>query len=61
MHRALVRADDIKPLACPGYEVTRETLVRVFLDWARANPGAMDQLPAESVKRAAVDVWPCGS
>ena len=61
LHRALVRADDIKPLACSGYEVTRETLVRVFLDWARANPGVMDELPAESVKRAAVDVWPCGS
>jgi Rap1a immunity proteins len=61
LHRSLVRADDIKPLACPRYEVTREALVRVFLDWARANPGAMDELPAESVKRAAVDVWPCGS
>ena len=61
LHRALVRADDIKPVACPGYEVTREALVRVFLDWARANPGAMDELPAESVKRAAVAAWPCGS
>ena len=36
LHRALVRADDIKPVACPRYEVTREALVRVFLDWARA-------------------------
>ena len=60
-HRALVRADDIKPVACPGYEVTREALVQVFLDWARASPGAMDELPAESVKRAAVAAWPCGS
>ena len=61
LHRALVRADDIRPVACPRYEVTREALVRVFLDWARANPGAMDELPAESVKRAAVAAWPCGS
>jgi hypothetical protein len=61
LHRALVRADDIKPVACPQYEVTREALVGVFLDWARANPGKMDELPAESVKRAAVTAWPCGS
>ena len=59
LHRALVRAD-IKPVACPRYEVTREELVRVFLGWARANPGAMDELPAESVKRAAAAAWPCG-
>ena len=61
LHRALVRADDIKPVACPQYEVTREALVRVFLNWARANPGATDALPAESVKRAALAAWPCGS
>jgi Rap1a immunity proteins len=59
-HRALVRADGIEPVACPRYEVTREELVRVFLDWARANPGAMDGLPAEDVMRAAIAAWPCG-
>jgi Rap1a immunity proteins len=59
LHRALVRAGQIKPAACPQYEVTREVLVRVLLDWARANPGGMDELPAESVKRAAVAAWPC--
>jgi hypothetical protein len=61
LHRVLVHADDIKPVACPQHEVTRDALVRVFLDWARANPGAMNELPAESVKRAAVAAWPCGS
>jgi hypothetical protein len=60
LHRALVRADDIKPVACPRYEVTREELVRIFLDWARAHPGATDELPADSVKRAAAAAWPCG-
>jgi hypothetical protein len=61
MHRALVRAGVVEPVACPRYEVTREALVRVFLDWALAHPGAMDVLPAESVKRAAAAAWPCGS
>jgi Rap1a immunity proteins len=60
LHRALVGADGIKPVACPRSEVTREALARVFLDWAHSNPGAMDELPAESVKRAAAAAWPCG-
>lgn len=59
-HRALVQADDIEPQACPQHEVTREALVQVFLGWARGKPGAMDELPADSVKRAAVAAWPCG-
>jgi hypothetical protein len=60
LHRALVRAGDIESLACPRYELTREALVRVFLDWARANPRAVDGSPAESVVRAAAAAWPCG-
>jgi hypothetical protein len=59
-HRALLRADDIKPLACPQHEVTREALARVFLDWVQAHPGAMDKWPADSVKHAAAASWPCG-
>jgi Rap1a immunity proteins len=59
LHRALIRAGDIKPAACPQYEVTREALVRVFLDWAGANPRDIDGLPAESLKRAASAAWPC--
>jgi hypothetical protein len=60
LHRTLVRAGDIKPIACPQYEVTRETLAVVFLDWARANPNVLDQPPAESLSRAAAAAWPCG-
>jgi hypothetical protein len=60
LHRVLVGSGDIKPMACPHYEVTREDLALVFLDWTQANPSAMDQMPAESVTRAAVATWPCG-
>jgi hypothetical protein len=35
LHRALVGADGIKPVACPRSEVTREALARVFPDWAQ--------------------------
>jgi hypothetical protein len=48
MHRVLVQADNIGPVVCPQHEVTREALVGVFLDWAHANPGAMDELPAKA-------------
>jgi hypothetical protein len=60
-HRTMVQGEKIEPLACPKDAVTREQLVGVFLDWARANPQAMDQLPADSLERAAADRWPCDS
>lgn len=58
-HQAMVHGDGIEPLACPREEVTRQDLVAVFLDWAEANPQHMDELPVESVVRAAVAEWPC--
>ena len=59
LHRALVQSDNVQPLACPRYEITRAVLARVLLDWADAHSDAMDQLPAVSVKRAAAAAWPC--
>ena len=61
LHRALVDDGEIERLACPNHEVTREELARVFLDWAGVNAGSMQELPAESVKRAAIAAWPCGN
>ena len=61
LHRELVGHRNMKPLACPQYEVTREELVRAFLDWGRKNPAAMDELPAEGVIHAAAAAWPCRS
>jgi hypothetical protein len=60
-HRSMVHGADIEPIACPKQEITRSQLVGVFLDWAKANPQSMDQLPVESLKQAAVAQWPCGS
>ena len=58
-HRTMVHREKIEPLACPKDAVTREQLVGVFLDWAEANPESMDELPAESLERAAAAQWPC--
>jgi Rap1a immunity proteins len=57
-HGAMVQGDKIQPLACPKDAVTREQLVGVFLDWAKANPQSMDELPVESLERAAVSAQP---
>jgi hypothetical protein len=58
-HRTMVQGEKIAPLACPQDAVTREQLVGVFLDWAKANPQAMDELPTRSLERAAAAQWPC--
>jgi hypothetical protein len=58
-HGAMVQGDKIQPLACPKDAVTREQLVGVFLDWAKANPQSMDELPVESLERATAARWPC--
>ena len=57
----MVQNEKIEPLACPKDPVTREQLVVVFLDWAKVNPHSMDELPAESLERAAAARWPCES
>src|SRR4051812_4642201 len=58
-HRLMAHGDDIMPIACPKQEVTRAQLVGVFLDWAKANPGSTDELPVDSLRRAAAAKWPC--
>ncbi len=58
-HRTMVQGEKIEPLACPKDAITREQLVGVFLGWAKANPQALDDLPAQSLERAAAGQWPC--
>jgi len=60
-HRAMVEGEKIEPLACPKDPVTREQLVGVFLDWAKANTQSMDELPVASLEQAAAAQWPCDS
>jgi hypothetical protein len=61
LHRSMVDGESLEPLACPEREVTREQLVEVFLDWAKANPRSMAALPVESLIQAAGARWPCSS
>ena len=58
-HQAIVHNNRIRAIACPREQVTRQDLVATFLDWAETNPQYMDELPVETVARAAVATWPC--
>lgn len=58
-HRSVAHGDGIRPIACPKQEVTRAQLATVFLDWAKANPQSNDDLPVQSLSRAAAAKWPC--
>ena len=58
-HQAMVHNNRVRAIACPQEQVTRRDVVAVFLDWAKANPQHMGELPVESVMRAAVATWPC--
>lgn len=58
-HRSMVNGNGIQPIACPQQEVTRAELATVFLDWAKANPQSNQELPAQSLRRAAAAKWPC--
>src|SRR5262245_26069418 len=58
-HRSIVLADGIEPIACRKHEVTLEQVAGVCLDWGKASPQLMDDLPVESLRRAATAEWPC--
>lgn len=59
-HEALTRGEDFDALACPEPTVTRDMALRVFLQWAEANPGMLDgETPVQGVMRAISEKWPC--
>lgn len=60
-YRALMeyKDDEITPFVCPGREVTREEAVKIFLDWASANPAEMNQAPVDALFKAWAEEFPC--
>ena len=60
-HRTISSGDLVKPISCPTGPVTRQQLLDVFLAWAKANPGLLDnEAPIHGVMRASSAKWPCG-
>ena len=61
-HRTISSGDLVKPISCPKGPVTRQQLLDVFLAWAKANPGLLDnESPIHGVMRASSAKWPCGN
>lgn len=60
-YRALTEGQGVARFICPGRELTREELAEIVVTWVGAHPGHLDELPVESVVRAAVARFPCDS
>ena len=39
--------------------ITRDKAVKMFVDWAQANPKYMQELPVEAEFRFLIETWPC--
>mgnify|MGYP001551683342 CR=1 FL=1 len=59
-HAAITSGDMVKPITCPGHKTTRQEVVDMFLAWAKANDGLLDnESPIQGLMRAASAKWPC--
>ena len=55
----MLRAEVIRPLACPDPAPTIEEMRVGFVDWVAANPDAGDKRAVDGMMRAAAEIWPC--
>jgi hypothetical protein len=55
----MLRADVIRPLACPDPVPTIEEMRLGFIDWVAANPEAGETRAVDGMMQAAADAWPC--
>jgi len=61
-HAALTSGDLVKPIACPGHTTSRQEVIDMFLQWARANDSLLDnESPIHGLMRAASAKWPCSA
>ncbi len=50
---------DVKPVSCPGREVSPGETRQLFVDWAKAADGAMEMVALPGLVRAAQEIFPC--
>jgi len=55
----MLRAEVIRPLACPEPVPTIDEMRVSFIEWAAANPEATDTRAVDGMMRAAAEIWPC--
>ena len=49
----------VKLVCLPEPRVSRTEAVKMFVDWAKAHPQYMDELPVETEFRFLIEKWPC--
>ena len=59
LHDELAKGQDFPRIACPTGQVTRNDVVAVFVDYARAHPEYLTEPPMDTVFRAVDAEWPC--
>ncbi len=58
--RASTAGPNAEPLVClPEPPPTREAAISMFIEWAKAHPQYMDELPVETEVRFLTETWPC--
>ena len=49
----------VKLVCFPEPRVSRAEAVKMFVDWAKAHPQYMNELPVETEFRFLIETWPC--
>ncbi len=60
-HDAVAGTPEFPRIACAPQGTKLEDLVNVFVAYAKANPQYLSERPMETVFRAVVNKWPCGT
>lgn len=59
-HEASGRAPNVQQQICvPEPKPSRNDTIRMFVEWAKANPQYNDELPVETEFRFLMESWPC--
>ncbi|MEG6549256.1 Rap1a/Tai family immunity protein [Desulfocurvibacter africanus] len=59
-YKASTAGPDAEPLVCPPEPPpSREAVVSMFIEWAKAHPQYMNELPVETEFRFLTETWPC--
>lgn len=59
-YKASTSGPGAEQLVClPEPPPSRETAISMFIEWAKAHPQYMDELPVETEFRFLMETWPC--
>lgn len=59
LYAEVIRAESIRPIACPETVPTLEEIRANYLEWAGANPQFSGERAIDGLMRSAAATWPC--